>query len=97
MLDCEVFRSAGPASGIPTVSWNAVEGLVAVIAGALAGSISLAGFGIVSFIEVASGGVALADVSRCKRPTTRTERKACADGNTQDIHGKGLELIPVMF
>jgi len=33
-----------------TVTWNALEGLVGVIAGALAGSISLVGFGIASFI-----------------------------------------------
>jgi hypothetical protein len=38
-----------------TIAWNSVEGLVAVVAGALAGSISLVGFGIDSFIEVISG------------------------------------------
>jgi len=38
-----------------TIAWNTVEGLVAVIAGAFAGSISLVGFGIDSFIEVVSG------------------------------------------
>lgn len=38
-----------------TIAWNSLEGLVAVIAGALAGSISLVGFGIDSFIEVISG------------------------------------------
>jgi len=38
-----------------TIAWNSLEGLVAVIAGAIAGSISLVGFGIDSFIEVASG------------------------------------------
>ena len=42
-----------------TLAWNILEGLVAVIAGAFAGSISLAGFGIDSFIEVTSGGVVL--------------------------------------
>src|SRR3989442_14378625 len=42
-----------------TVTWNALEGLVGVIAGALAGSISLVGFGIASFIEVASGAALL--------------------------------------
>ena len=36
-----------------------MEGLVAVVAGALAGSISLVGFGIDSFIEVTSGTVLL--------------------------------------
>src|SRR5712672_84442 len=42
-----------------TIGWNALEGLVAVIAGAIAGSISLVGFGIDSFIEVTSGSVLL--------------------------------------
>ena len=42
-----------------TIGWNALEGLVAVIAGEVAGSISLVGFGIDSFIEVTSGSVLL--------------------------------------
>ena len=42
-----------------SIAWNALEGLVAVGAGALAGSISLVGFGIDSFIEVTSGSVLL--------------------------------------
>jgi divalent metal cation (Fe/Co/Zn/Cd) transporter len=40
-----------------TIAWNSLEGLVALVAGALAGSISLVGFGIDSFIEVTSGTV----------------------------------------
>ena len=42
-----------------TIAWNALEGLVAVVAGAIAGSISLVGFGVDSFIEVTSGSVLL--------------------------------------
>src|SRR6266852_4522598 len=42
-----------------TIAWNSLEGLVAVVAGAFAGSISLVGFGIDSFIEVTSGVVLL--------------------------------------
>jgi divalent metal cation (Fe/Co/Zn/Cd) transporter len=42
-----------------TIAWNAVEGLVAIGAGMIAGSISLVGFGIDSFIEVTSGSVLL--------------------------------------
>jgi divalent metal cation (Fe/Co/Zn/Cd) transporter len=42
-----------------TIAWNGLEGLVAVVAGAIAGSISLVGFGIDSFIEVTSGSVLL--------------------------------------
>lgn len=56
-----------------TIAWNSLEGLVAVVAGAIAGSISLVGFGIDSFIEVTSGSVLLwrmsvdADVQRRER------------------------------
>ena len=42
-----------------TIAWNAAEGLVAVVAGVIAGSISLVGFGIDSFVEVTSGSVLL--------------------------------------
>jgi divalent metal cation (Fe/Co/Zn/Cd) transporter len=42
-----------------TIVWNTIEGVVAVVTGAIAGSISLMGFGIDSFIEVTSGGVLL--------------------------------------
>jgi divalent metal cation (Fe/Co/Zn/Cd) transporter len=41
------------------VTWNTIEGIVAVLAGAVAGSISLVGFGIDSFIEVISGAALL--------------------------------------
>ena len=42
-----------------TIGWNALEGLVGVGAGLLAGSISLVGFGLDSFIEVTSGATLL--------------------------------------
>jgi len=42
-----------------TIAWNVLEGLVAVVAGMVAGSISLVGFGIDSFIEVTSGAALL--------------------------------------
>lgn len=42
-----------------TLAWNAVEALVAVGAGVLAGSTSLVGFGIDSVIESLSGAVLL--------------------------------------
>ncbi len=38
-----------------TLGWNVVEGVVAVAAATLAGSIALLGFGIDSFVECASG------------------------------------------
>jgi len=42
-----------------TIAWNSLEGLVAVVFGGIAGSISLVGFGIDSFIEVTSGATLL--------------------------------------
>lgn len=60
-----------------TIGWNALEGLVAVIAGVFASSISLVGFGIDSFIEVTSGSVLLwrmsvdADIQRRERNERR--------------------------
>ena len=38
-----------------TIAWNSLEGLIAVAAGVIAGSVSLVGFGVDSFIEVTSG------------------------------------------
>ena len=40
-----------------TVCWNFVEGIIATVAGMLAGSVALVGFGIDSFIETTSGVV----------------------------------------
>lgn len=42
-----------------TITWNLLEGTIALIAGFFAGSISLAGFGVDSFIEIASGSIVL--------------------------------------
>jgi divalent metal cation (Fe/Co/Zn/Cd) transporter len=38
-----------------TIVWNGLEGIAAVSAGVIAGSISLTAFGIDSFVEVTSG------------------------------------------
>jgi divalent metal cation (Fe/Co/Zn/Cd) transporter len=38
-----------------TIGWNVAEGIIAVVAGALAGSVSLVGFGLDSGIEVSAG------------------------------------------
>jgi len=42
-----------------TIIWNLMEGIVSLLAGLFAGSISLVGFGVDSFIEVASGTIVL--------------------------------------
>jgi cation diffusion facilitator family transporter len=38
-----------------TVGWNVIEGIIAIGAGIIAGSIALVGFGLDSYIEVVSG------------------------------------------
>ena len=73
MPDRRVAAHRGKRLEYFTIAWNTLEGLVAVIAGATSGSISLVGFGLDSFVEVASGATLLwrmavdADVSRRER------------------------------
>lgn len=54
-----------------TIGYNSLEGLIAVVAGLMAGSIALVGFGFDSLIEVTSGAVLLwrlhADVDEERR------------------------------
>ncbi len=54
-----------------TIVYNSLEGLIAVVAGLIAGSIALVGFGFDSLIEVTSGAVLLwrlhADVDETRR------------------------------
>ncbi len=65
-----------------TVGWNLVEGLIAVAAGALAGSIALIGFGMDSFVESISGSVLIwrlgaeASGRRDAEDIDRVERRA---------------------
>lgn len=59
ILDRTVVVRRGRRLEYFTVAWNALEGLVAILAGALVGSISLVGFGMDSFIEVTSGAALL--------------------------------------
>lgn len=50
----EVLRRGIALEGV-TVGYNALEGIVAIVAGLVAGSVALTGFGIDSVIEVTSG------------------------------------------
>ena len=63
-----------------TIVWNSLEGVVALVAGWMAGSIALVGFGVDSFIEVTSGAALLwrmsadAEVQRRERNEKRALR-----------------------
>lgn len=58
-LDRQELAQRGKHLEYFTVAWNTLEGIIAVIAGAIAGSISLVGFGFDSFVEVTSGAALL--------------------------------------
>ena len=49
----------GRALELLTVGWNSVEAIVSVLAGVIAGSVALVGFGLDSVIETSSGVVML--------------------------------------
>ncbi len=59
VLDRQALAQRGKRLEYFTLAWNTLEGIIAVIAGAMAGSISLIGFGFDSFIEVTSGAALL--------------------------------------
>lgn len=65
-----------------TIAYNSLEGLIAVVAGLIAGSIALVGFGFDSLIEVTSGAVLLwrlqADVDDERRERVEAIRQSCA-------------------
>ena len=58
-LDRQALARRGKRLEYVTLAWNALEGIIAVVAGAWAGSISLVGFGFDSFIEMTSGAALL--------------------------------------
>jgi divalent metal cation (Fe/Co/Zn/Cd) transporter len=63
-----------------TLAWNSAEGIAALVAGFLAGSIALVGFGLDSVIEISSGAVLLwrlraeGDAERRERAEHRAQR-----------------------
>ncbi len=69
-----------------TIGWNMAEGLVAVIAGATAGSVSLVGFGLDSGIEVSAAMI-----------LTWRLRKEDDDGCMADFDRRATRLIALSF
>ena len=71
---------------VATIGWNGVEGVIAVTAGLLAGSVSLVGFGFDSAIEVSAALV-----------LTWRLRQEERDGCTQDADARAARLIAASF
>src|SRR6476469_6728004 len=57
-----------------TIAYNSLEGLIAIVAGIIAGSIALVGFGFDSVIEVTSGAALLWRLHRGERAERATLR-----------------------
>ena len=71
-----------------TVGYNVVEGVVSIVAGALAGSIALIGFGLDSFVESLSGGVMIWRFRKHGKLSTEEEK---------NIEGKATKLVGYTF
>src|SRR5229473_2076679 len=56
-----------------TIAWNSFEGLISILAGVMAGSVSLIGFGLDSLIEVTSGAALLWRIHHDLNPSRREE------------------------
>ena len=69
-----------------TIGWNGLEGVVAVVAGVVAGSVSLIGFGFDSAIEVSAALV-----------LTWRLRQERGDACTQDADARATKAIAVSF
>jgi len=69
-----------------TIGWNVAEGVIAVTAGAIAGSASLVGFGLDSGIEVSAGLILAWRLA-----------KECKPGCMADFDRRATRLIAVSF
>ena len=75
-----------------TVGWNVIEGVIAVTAGARAGSIALLAFGIDSFVECASGFVLIWRLSAERRSDSH-ERIEQLEHSARRLVGLSLFLL----
>jgi divalent metal cation (Fe/Co/Zn/Cd) transporter len=71
-----------------TVGYNLVEGIVSIIAGLLAGSIALVGFGLDSFVESLSGSVMIWRFRRQEEMSEEEEER---------VEKKAIRLVAYTF
>jgi divalent metal cation (Fe/Co/Zn/Cd) transporter len=70
-----------------TVGWNVVEGVIAVAAALIAGSVALLGFGIDSFVETASGLILVWRL--------RAERRGMDEEDVERLDARAHKLVGV--
>jgi divalent metal cation (Fe/Co/Zn/Cd) transporter len=76
-----------------TVGWNIVEGIVAITAGLLAGSIALVGFGVDSAVETVSGVVLLWRLTAEARGTLDEEAVERVEHRAERLVGVAFLLL----
>src|SRR5437868_1291360 len=69
-----------------TIAWNSLEALVSIVAGLMAGSVSLIGFGLDSVIEVTSGAALLWRLHHDLDPSRR-----------EQVEGATLRIVGLCF
>lgn len=72
-----------------TVGWNIIEGLIAIGAGIVSGSVALVGFGMDSFIESISGTVLIWRL--------REERRGATDERIELVERRAEKLVGAAF
>ena len=72
-----------------TVGWNLLEGVIAVAAAAVSGSVALLGFGIDSFVEIASGSVLIWRL--------RAERRTADEAAVEALERRAMRLVGLAF
>jgi cation diffusion facilitator family transporter len=76
-----------------TVGWNILEGVIAITAGAIAGSVALIGFGVDSAVETTSGAVLLWRLSAEARGTLDEEAVERVEHRAERLVGVAFLLL----
>ncbi len=76
-----------------TVGWNIAEGLIAVAAGLVAGSVALVGFGVDSFVETISGMVLIWRLSAEARGRLDEEAVETVERRAERLVGLAFFLL----
>jgi len=74
-----------------TVGYNILEGLVSILAGILAGSIALVGFGLDSFVESLSGGIMIWRFSKS------AQADKISEAEEEKVEKKATKLVAYTF
>jgi len=75
-VQAEVYRRRAIRLEYFTIAWNTAEALIGIVAGYLAGSIALVGFGLDSVIETVSGATLLWRLQQRGELETKAESRA---------------------